>query len=71
MSLGCASTDNIVYEEVQDKEDLRYYLFEYWDKILITIKIMQDLDRQALLEANKSINNYWIKINRPKNYTYI
>ena len=31
MSLGCASADNIVYKEVQDKEDLRSDLFEYWE----------------------------------------
>ena len=68
MSLVCASANNVVYKEVQDKEDLRSDLFEYWDKHLITIKIMQDLYRQAFREAKKSINKYWIKINRPKNY---
>ena len=68
MSLGCASADNIVYKEVQDKEDLRSDLLGYWDKILITINIMQDLYRQEFQEAKKSINKYWIKINRPKNY---
>ena len=63
MSLGCDAIEKISDGEVQYQEGMRAELFEYCNTNLITIKIMQDLYKQAFQEANNSNGKYWIRVN--------
>ena len=68
MSLGCATVENGLVSQVQDKYGVIYGLFDYFQKTA-TIKQKKDL-KHSFEIANKTISNDWIKVNLPKNYIY-